>query len=46
MMCPSFEEVVKTRADIMWLQNKTIYQAFVRPTLAAEAARELETRLG
>lgn len=38
-------EAVKTRADIMWLQNETIYQAFVRPTLTPETARELEMRL-
>ncbi|HEX9443169.1 MAG TPA: iron-containing redox enzyme family protein [Candidatus Binatia bacterium] len=36
---------VENRADIMWLQNESIYQAFVRPALAPETARELEGRL-
>jgi hypothetical protein len=29
----------------MWLQNETIYQAFVRPSLAPETIREIEDRL-
>ena len=36
---------VKSRADIMWLQNESIYQAFVRPSLSAETVREIEGRL-
>ncbi len=36
---------VKTRTDIMWLQNDCIYHAFVRPGLSPEAAKELEGRL-
>jgi hypothetical protein len=36
---------VKSRADIMWLQNETIYQAFVRPSLSAETIQGLEGRL-
>ena len=36
---------VKSRADIMWLQNESIYQAFVRPSLSPETARRLESRL-
>lgn len=35
-------EAVKVRTDIMWLQNESIYQAFVRPMLAAETIKELE----
>ena len=38
-------EAVKSRSDIMWLQNETIYQAFVRPALAPETIREIEGRL-
>jgi hypothetical protein len=38
-------EAVKNRADIMWLQNETIYQAFVRPSLTAETIKEIEGRL-
>jgi pyrroloquinoline-quinone synthase len=34
-------EAVKARADTMWLQNESIYQAFVLPTLSPEAARAL-----
>lgn len=37
-------EAVRQRADIMWLQNDCIYQAFVRPVLPSETARELEGR--
>jgi len=33
---------VKTRADTMWLQNESIYQAFVRPFLSGEVIQELE----
>ena len=35
-------EAVKQRADIMWLQNDCIYNAFVRPSLKAETIREIE----
>jgi pyrroloquinoline-quinone synthase len=35
-------EAVRIRADTMWLQNESIYQAFVRPGLAEEIARGLE----
>ena len=38
-------EAVKQRADIMWLQNDCIYNAFVRPSLSAETIREIEGRL-
>ena len=38
-------EAVRQRADIMWLQNDSIYNAFVRPALAAETIREIEGRL-
>jgi hypothetical protein len=38
-------EAVKQRADIMWLQNDCIYNAFVRPSLSAEIIREIEGRL-
>jgi pyrroloquinoline-quinone synthase len=38
-------EAVRQRADIMWLQNDCIYNAFVRPQLAAETIREIEQRL-
>ena len=33
---------VRTRVDIMWLQNESIYQAFVRPQLSPETADQLE----
>ena len=36
---------VKSRSDIMWLQNECIYQVFVRPSLASDVAKELESRL-
>jgi hypothetical protein len=36
---------VEQRADIMWLQNDSIYNAFVRPSLAPETIREIEGRL-
>ena len=36
---------VKTRSDIMWLQNECIYQVFVRSSLSSEVAQELESRL-
>jgi hypothetical protein len=29
----------------MWLQNDCIYNAFVRPSLAADTIREIEGRL-
>jgi hypothetical protein len=29
----------------MWLQNDSIYNAFVRPSLAPETIREIEGRL-
>ena len=38
-------EAVRQRADIMWLQNDCIYNAFVRPFLSAETIREIEGRL-
>jgi predicted CoA-binding protein len=38
-------EAVKQRADIMWLQNDCIYNAFVRPSLAADIIQEIEGRL-
>jgi hypothetical protein len=38
-------EAVKQRADIMWLQNDCIYNAFVRPELSSEIIREIEGRL-
>jgi len=38
-------EAVRQRADIMWLQNDCIYNAFVRPQLAAETIKEIEGRL-
>jgi pyrroloquinoline quinone (PQQ) biosynthesis protein C len=37
-------EAVRQRADIMWLQNDCIYNAFVRPSLSAETIREIEER--
>jgi hypothetical protein len=37
-------EAVGQRADIMWLQNDCIYNAFVRPWLSAETLREIEGR--
>jgi len=38
-------EAVRQRADIMWLQNDCIYNAFVRPSLSVETIREIEGRL-
>jgi pyrroloquinoline quinone (PQQ) biosynthesis protein C len=38
-------EAVRQRADIMWLQNDCIYNAFVRPQLPAETIREIEERM-
>jgi len=38
-------EAVRQRADIMWLQNDCIYNAFVRPALSAETIHEIEERL-
>ena len=38
-------EAVRQRADIMWLQNDCIYNAFVRPQLTLEVIREIEGRL-
>lgn len=38
-------EAVKSRADIMWLQNESIYQAFVRPDLPPDIISEVESRL-
>jgi pyrroloquinoline-quinone synthase len=37
-------EAVKQRADIMWLQNDSIYNAFVRPFLPSETINEIELR--
>jgi hypothetical protein len=36
-------EAVRTRADTMWLQNASIYEAFVRPGLTDVIVRELES---
>jgi hypothetical protein len=36
---------VEQRADIMWLQNDCIYNAFVRPSLSTDVIREVEGRL-
>lgn len=33
---------VRSRTEIMWLQNDSIYHAFVRPSLSSEVVRELE----
>lgn len=33
---------VKNRTEIMWLQNESIYQAFVRPSLSPDVVGELE----
>jgi pyrroloquinoline quinone (PQQ) biosynthesis protein C len=38
-------EAVRQRADIMWLQNDCIYNAFVRPQLTGEVIHEIEERL-
>jgi pyrroloquinoline quinone (PQQ) biosynthesis protein C len=38
-------EAVRQRADIMWLQNDCIYNAYVRPSLANETLKEIEGRL-
>jgi hypothetical protein len=38
-------EAVRQRADIMWLQNDCIYNAFVRPALSPATIREIEGRL-
>jgi len=38
-------EAVKQRADIMWLQNDSIYNAFVRPSLAPQIIEEIEGSL-
>jgi pyrroloquinoline-quinone synthase len=38
-------EAVRQRADIMWLQNDCIYNAFVRRFLSAETIQEIEGRL-
>jgi pyrroloquinoline quinone (PQQ) biosynthesis protein C len=35
-------DAVKQRADIMWLQNDSIYNAFVRPSLARQTIEEIE----
>jgi pyrroloquinoline-quinone synthase len=39
-------EAVKQRADIMWLQNDSIYNAFVRPSLTPQTIQEIEGPLG
>jgi pyrroloquinoline-quinone synthase len=36
---------VKTRTDIMWLQNESVYQSYVRPELQPETISEIEGRL-
>jgi len=38
-------EAVKNRTDIMWLQNESIYQTYVRPHLSLDVVREVEGRL-
>ncbi|MGZ8467096.1 MAG: hypothetical protein ACXWXT_16260, partial [Candidatus Binatia bacterium] len=38
-------EAVRQRADIMWLQNDCIYNAFVRPQLSGDVIGEIEGRL-
>jgi len=38
-------EAVKTRTDIMWLQNESIYQTYVRPHLAPDVIKQIEGRL-
>ena len=35
---------VRQRADIMWLQNDCIYNAFVRPSLSLDTITEIESR--
>ncbi len=35
---------VKSRTEIMWLQNESIYQAFVRSNLSPDIIREVEAR--
>jgi pyrroloquinoline-quinone synthase len=37
---------VENRVDTMWLQNESIYEAFVRPSLTPDVIRELEARPG
>jgi hypothetical protein len=37
-------QAVRQRADIMWLQNECIYNAFVRPELDPDTIREIEGR--
>jgi pyrroloquinoline-quinone synthase len=39
-------EAVKARVDTMWLQNESIYEAFVRPSLPPDVIHELEARPG
>jgi hypothetical protein len=39
-------EAVNQRADIMWLQNDSIYNAFVRPSLSPQTIDEIEGRPG
>jgi len=34
---------VNVRADTMWLQNESVYQAFVKPSLSLDEVRELES---
>ena len=38
-------EALRQHADIMWLQNDCIYNAFVRPSLPRETIQEIEGRL-
>jgi pyrroloquinoline quinone (PQQ) biosynthesis protein C len=38
-------EAVKSRTDIMWLQNESIYQFFVRPHLSHFRVREVEGKV-
>lgn len=36
---------VKTRTDIIWLQNESIYHAYVRPHIAPDVIKQIEGRL-
>lgn len=38
-------DAVRIRSDTMWLQNESVYQAFVRPNLSSDIVRELEHRV-
>ncbi len=34
---------VSVRVDTMWLQNESVYQAFVKPSLSLDEVHELES---